>query len=262
MSKDLILEKENNVAILTLNRPDKLNAISPSMGEEIMDLLGKIGADDEVRVLIITGAGRGFCAGVDVGAQADRIAKSGAPSGKELLGLIGAFAWKLASLEKPAIAAVNGVAVGIGLAMTLACDIRIAAEEARFAAIWVKRGLMPDGGATYLLPAIVGMSNALYLMYTGDIIGAKEAERIGLVSKVLSAGQLMGAAKDMAKKIAMGPPIPIQLMKRGALKLVYDKLLAGFEFETYGQNICRNSEDHKEGVRSFLEKREAEFKGR
>ena len=263
MTEELVFEKEGNTAILRLNRPDKLNAITVEIREGLLEAVEKVRAEDDIRVLIITGTGRGFCSGADVERQAARIAGEIAQvSRRDTLALMGGICPVIARLEKPSIAAVNGVAAGAGLSLAMACDIRIAAEDARFSAIWVKRGLIPDAGATYFMPYLLGMSKALELMYTGDIIDAREAERIGLVSKVVPAEELMDVAKEMANRIAKGPPIAIELIKRGAYKALYDRLEAQLEFETYGQRICNTTEDHTEGVRAFMEKREAEFKGR
>lgn len=263
MTEELVFEKEGNIAILRLNRPEKLNALNLAIRQGILESVEKVRADDDIRVVIITGTGRGFCSGADVTRQAARIAGEVTEvSRRDILAPLGKHSVVIASLEKPTIAAVNGVAAGAGLSLALVCDVRIAAEDARFTAAWVKRGLIPDWGGTYLMPHLLGMSKALELMYTGDIIGAREAERIGLVSKVVPGEELMDAAKEMASRIAKGPPIAMELIKRGAYKALYDRLEAQIEFETYAQNICYVTEDHREGVRSFLEKREPEFKGK
>ncbi len=261
--QDLILEKEDGIATLTLNRPDKLNAISDAIRNELPKAIEEVRGDDEVRVLVVTGAGRGFCSGADVTVQAARLASEKVgESRRSLLAPVGWFGVPLAELEKPTIAAVNGVAAGAGLSIALLCDIRIAAQSARFTAVWVERGLIADVGATYFLPQILGVGKALELMYTGDIIDAREAERIGLVSRVVPDGDLMKVTKELATKIAKGPPIAIELMKRAVYRDILSGLRAKLDFESYAQNICRQSEDHKEGVASFLEKREAHFKGR
>ncbi|MBI2856729.1 MAG: enoyl-CoA hydratase [Chloroflexi bacterium] len=257
MSDEIVLERDGSVAILRLNRPEKLNALTMANRAEIQHMIDRVRSDDEIRTLIITGTGRGFCAGADMGA-----ADSGAVvSRRDILEPVGRTPVVIAGLEKPTIAAVNGVAVGAGLSIALACDIRIAAENARFGAMWVKRGLMPDGGTTYYLPYLLGMSRALELMYTGDMVEAREAERIGLVSRVVPLDQLMETARGLAHKIAKGPPIAIELIKRAAYKALYERLEAQMEFETYGVRVCEATQDHKEGIRSFVEKREPDFKG-
>ena len=260
--QDLILEKEDGIATLTLNRPDKLNAISMTMRDELPEAIDEVRGDDEVRVLIVTGAGRGFCSGADVASQAARLTGEKAEqSRRSLLAPLGIWGVLLAELEKPVIAAVNGVAAGAGLSFALLCDIRIAAESARFSAIWRRIGLIADIGATYFLPRILGVEKALELMYTGDIIDAREAERIGLVSRVVPDDDLMKVTRELATKIAKGPPIAIELMKRAVYRDILSGLRVKLDFETYAQDICRRSEDHKEGVTAFLEKREAHFKG-
>ena len=164
-------------------------------------------------------------------------------------------------VNKPIIAAVNGIAAGIGLTLTLACDIRIASTNGRFSAIWVKRGLIADGGATLLLPLAVGMEKALELSFTGEIIDAREAERIRLVSRVVPQEELMARAKELAQKIAGGPPISVELLKRVMWEKIRSQLREQLLFESYAQNICRTTQDQKEAVKAFMEKREPLFKG-
>ena len=176
------------------------------------------------------------------------------------------FGWLIRQIEgfaKPVIAAVNGVAVGAGLALALACDIRIASENARFSAIFVRRGLVADCGTTFLLPRVVGVAKALEMMWTGDIIDAAEAARVGLVSQVVPADDLMKVSKEFAARLARGPSVSIELMKR----LTYegaktDSLQSQMAHENFAQNVCSQTEDVKEGARSFLEKREPRFQGR
>ena len=264
--KDIILEKENGVVRLTLNRPDKLNATTPNMRSELLEGLNEVSRDDSVRVVIITGAGRGFCSGADIRVfMAPRLKKEAnktQPSTRRsLLTPVGGWALSLARFEKPIIAAINGVAVGAGLGITLSCDVRIASEKAQFGAAWVKRGLVPDLGTTYLLPKIVGVDRAVRLMYTGEIIDAAEAERIGLVSEVVPHDSLMEAANELGRRIATGPPIAQELIKRAVFRQISRDMIQQIDFETYAQGICHGSEDHKEGIAAFLEKREAKFKG-
>ena len=260
--KDLLLEKDGHIAILTLNRPEKMNALSAEMRESLPRALQEIQADDSVRAVILTGAGRGFCSGADVAVQAARAAGQVVETGRQtLLQLVGSVILGFEKVNKPIIAAVNGVAAGVGLTMTLACDIRIASANARFAAIWVKRGLIADGGATLLLPLTVGMEKALELSFTGDIIDAREAERIRLVSRVVPHEELMTRAKELAQKIASGPPISVELVKRVMWEKIRNQLREQLLLESYAQNICRGTQDQKEAVKAFMEKREPQFKG-
>ena len=192
--ENIVLQKEGHIAAITLNRPDKVNAINPKMNKELTHAIDHITTDDKVRVVIITGAGRGFCAGADISNQAARIAgKLVRKSRREMESPL--TGWEvfisLARMDKLCIAAMHGIAYGVGLSLALACDIRIASENARFTSGYVKMGLTPGGGHTFLLPRIVGIAKAIELMCTGDIIDAKEAERIGLVSKVVPGEELM-----------------------------------------------------------------------
>jgi 2-(1,2-epoxy-1,2-dihydrophenyl)acetyl-CoA isomerase len=259
---DLILEKDGPVAVLTLNRPDKMNAISADMRVAIPQALQEIQEDDSVRALILTGAGRGFCSGADVAVQAARAAGQVADTSRQtLLQLVGSFILAFEKVNKPVIAAVNGIAAGVGLTMTLTCDIRIASANARFSAIWVKRGLIADGGASLLLPLTVGMEKALELCFTGEVINAQEAERIRLVSRVVPAEELMTRAKELAQKIAANPPISVELAKRVMWEKVRNQLREQLIFESYAQGLCRTTQDQKEAVKAFMEKREPQFKG-
>ena len=261
-TKDLILEKEGQIAVLTLNRPDKMNALSAEMRESLPRILQEVQADDSVRALVLTGAGRGFCSGADVAVQAARAAGQVVETSRQtFLQLVGSIILGFEKVNKPIIAAVNGIAAGVGLTMTLACDIRIASASARFSAIWVKRGLIADGGASLLLPLTVGMEKALELCFTGEVINAQEAERIRLVSRVVPAEELMNRAKELAQKIAAGPPISVELVKRVMWEKIRNQLREQLLFESYAQNLCRTTQDQKEAVKAFMEKREPIFKG-
>ena len=261
-NKDLLLEKDGRVAVLTLNRPDKMNALNAAMREYLPLALQEVQEDDNLRALIITGAGRGFCSGADVAVQAARAAGEQVDiSRKNILQLVGSLILGFEKINKPIIAAINGIAAGVGLTLTLACDIRLASASARFSAIWVKRGLIADGGATFLLPLVVGMEKALELSFTGDVIDAQEAERIGLVSRVIPPEELMSRAKELAQKIASGPPISVELVKRVMWEKIRNQVREHLLFESYAQTVCRSTQDQKEAVKAFMEKREPQFKG-
>jgi len=260
---DIKVEKKEGVVLLTLNRPDRLNAVTWDCWREIRQAVQELGEDDEASVLVITGSGRGFCSGTDLAAAAASGGAAPTASSRcERLRSRFLAAADIIACPKPCIAAVNGVAAGGGLSLCLACDIRIASQEARLSAIWSRRALVPDFGCSYLLPRIVGMSKALELMYTGQMIDAQEALAIGLVNQVVAAEELMPTAMALAERIAKGPAIAIELTKRLAYRGWQEELEAQTEYEDYLQRLCIESEDAQEGVRSFLEKREPDFKGR
>jgi 2-(1,2-epoxy-1,2-dihydrophenyl)acetyl-CoA isomerase len=260
---DIKVEKKGGVVLLTLNRPDRLNAVTWNSWREIEQAVQELEENDAARVLIVTGSGRGFCSGTDLAAAAaagGEGPREGSRRERLRSRYLGAAA--IIACPKPSIAAVNGVAAGGGLSLCLACDVRIASQEARFSAIWSRRALVPDFGCSLLLPRIVRMSKALELMYTGQVIDAQEALAIGLVSQVVAAEELMPTAMALAERIAKGPAIAIELTKRLAYRGWQQELEAQTEYEEYLQRLCIESEDAQEGVRSFLEKREPDFKGR
>ncbi|MBA7610837.1 Short-chain-enoyl-CoA hydratase [subsurface metagenome] len=257
----LILTQEEGVATLTLNRPDKLNAWNDELETETLQVLDKIRRDKKVRVLVITGAGRAFSSGADLspGARTQKAARTTLSTWPGVVGV----AYTLYNLDRPTIAAVNGIAAGAGFSVALACDIRIASEQARFSQIFVKRALVPDSGATYFLTKLVGTSKACELMFTGDFVSAADAERLGIVNKVVPHEELMNEAQALAKRIASGPPLTIELIKRAIYKSFSETDLARqMDFEMYLQRLAMATEDFKEGVTSFLEKREPKFEGK
>lgn len=261
--QDLLYEKSDGIATITLNRPQALNALSGPMMDSLIEALNASDRDDEVNVIVITGAGRAFCAGGDVKAMGDR----GEPTLEDIIKSfrygIHRIPLTVKKIDKPLIAMVNGAAVGAGLDFTLMCDIRIASEKAKFGEVFVKVGLAPGDGGTYFLPRIVGIAKALELTWTGDIIDAHEAQRIGMVTKVVPHDNLKEETMAFAQRIASGPSMAIRMAKRSIYEgLVSNDLEATLEKLAHIQDVLMRSEDHKEGIKAFVEKRPPEFKGR
>ena len=260
--QDIIYTEEGGIATMTLNRPDEMNALTPGMRESMYQVIENISKDKTVRVLIITGAGRAFCSGADVKSLA---ANTNRPISQERPDRTGSGRVSVHVLmqkcEKPIIAAVNGVAAGAGLDLAMACDIRIASDSARFTEVYIRRGLLPVEGGIQLLPRLVGIDKACQLIWTGDMIDAREAERIGLVTMVVPHEELEIATRELAEKLAKAAPLAIQRAKRA----IYAGLDMNLESSMkYIQPLMREimqSEDHKEGTQAFLEKREPIFRG-
>ncbi|GAW93041.1 enoyl-CoA hydratase/isomerase family protein [Calderihabitans maritimus] len=271
---DLIYEKKEPFAILKLNRPESLNAFSVSMLKGWAEALQDAQKDPEIRVIIVTGTGKAFCAGGDVKTM---LAGKGFVAGDDKGEHWGELAldrknalWKLVhqvpltleQVDKPVIASINGVAVGAGLDMALMCDLRIAADNVKLSAGYVKVGLVPGDGGAYFLPRLVGTAKALELLWTGDFIDAKEAERIGLVNKVVPAEQLEQATMELAQKIADAPPICVQMIKRAVYQGLKMDLRAALDLISSQMAIVTEMQDHREGVLALKEKRKPVFKGR
>ena len=262
---DIIYELEEQVLTITLNRPEAMNALTMKTYAEMEQALTEANGDRDVRVIIITGAGKGFCSGDDVkqvmldpGAAERRRERTmrqvrSEPTPTTAL---------LMKIDKPTIAAVNGAAVGWGMDLSLMCDIRIASEKAKFGELFVLRGLIPDLGGTYWLPLLVGVSKAYELLYTGDVIDAQEALRIGLVSKVVPPEELMDQAKTLAKRIAYNPPLAISRIKEAVRRGLDYNLHSLGEYMSGSLGVLFQTEDHKEGALSFVEKRQPVYKGK
>lgn len=259
MYKTLIYEKKENIGLLTINRPDKLNAISNELTSELSQLLGEIENDEELRVLIITGAGdKAFVAGADIKELVDRDAKMGRRVSRERQEIFSL----MENLQIPVIAAINGYALGGGLEIALACSIRVCSEKAQFGAPEVKLGIIPGDGGTQRLPRLVGLGRAMEMILTGDFIDAQEAYRIGLVNKVLPHEELMDGAMELAQRIASRPPLAVRYAKEAVNRSQEGDAVSGFALESYLHALACTTEDKKEGVSAFLEKRKGEFKGK
>lgn len=264
MSEQAVLfEVRDHVAEITLNRPNALNALNLELREQLFEALNRVETDPDIRVAIITGAGRAFCAGGDVKLMGQRAATGEETGGRAQIERLRDIAFqipvRLVSMDKPTIAAVNGVAVGWGCDLVAACDIQIASDQARFGQAFVKRGLVPDGGSTWTLPRLIGRGNALRMMLTGDLIDAAEAKEIGLVTQVVPADDLLPTAREMAVKIANNAPLAVQLTKRAVSEAANLTMPQAMQQMAGFNGITRISQDHREGVQSFLEKRDARF---
>jgi 2-(1,2-epoxy-1,2-dihydrophenyl)acetyl-CoA isomerase len=262
MSEFIKFEIDQGIATITLNRPEKLNAFSDDMLEKWLAALEECRTSPEVRVIVMTGTGRAFTTGGDVETFSNSAAQT--PAGIKQRVVEGAqrLPRKIVEIDKPVICALNGMATGGGLDIALACDIRFAAESARFAETYARMGLIPGVGGAYLLPRIVGVAKALEMFWTCDWVDAREAERIGLVTKVFPDAALMEGTYAFARKVADGAPLSIQLIKR-VMRFGLDKDFAtAQEFVASNLPIVRTSEDHQEALSAFKEKRTPQFKGR
>jgi len=261
--EQLIVERDGAVATLRLNYPDKLNALSVTMLRELMEELGRLSADPVVRAIVLTGEGRGFCVGADLAALQDVYATGERPKLSSFLEQgYNRLIPLIAEAPKPVIAAVNGVAAGAGVSLALACDLRIASEDATFTTAFVRIGLVPDSGAFYLLPRAVGTAKAVELAITSDRVEARAALDMGLVHRVVQADQLSAEVAALAGKLAAMPTVAIGLIKRLFREAAGLSLQETLAKEAEFQDLAAATDDHVEGVRAFTEKRQPTFTGR
>ncbi|MER6250741.1 enoyl-CoA hydratase-related protein [Streptomyces sp. NPDC001584] len=264
ITEDEVLHRiENGVAWITLNRPEAMNAVTWDQRERVIALLADASADPAVRAVVVTATGKGFCAGAD-------LRGGGPPAGERVAGdvarMIRLGAQRLITAvldcEKPVLAAVNGTAAGIGAHLALACDLVIAAEPARFIEVFVRRGLVPDGGGAYLLPRLVGPQKAKELMFFGDAVPAAEAERLGLVNRVVPAEELEATAREWAERLAQGPTRALAMTKQLVNASLDGDRAAALAAEATAQEINMTTADANEGVASFVERRTPKYLGR
>lgn len=252
------VDKEARVATITLNRPEALNSLTVPMKQALLAALRKVDRDTGVRAVILTGAGRAFCAGQDL---RERLEPDAAPLGVEVRERYNPIVRAMRGSSKPIVGAINGVAAGAGASLALASDIRLASEAASFALAFGRVGLVPDSGATWFLPRLVGDARAAEMALLNEPVRADEAARIGLIGRVVPADQLLSEARAVAAKLAAGAPRAIALTKR-ALATTWDRDLdAALEYEAHLQDLAGRTADHREGMAAFLEKRPPRFMG-
>lgn len=255
----LIVEHAGAIATITFNRPEARNALDLTMRREMLGALDEIEADPTARVVILTGAGGHFCSGGDVKTMKK---PHTAAEGRGRVELLNKMVLRLVNFPLPTLAMVDGYAVGAGSNLALCCDLIIASDRAKFGELFCKIGLAVDGGGTWLLPRLVGMARAKELVFTGDVIDAAEAARIGLVNRVVDAAALETTTRALAEKIAAGPPLALRLDKQMLNRAASTDLASALELEAFSQWLAIASEDHKEGVGAFFDKRPPKFSGR
>jgi 2-(1,2-epoxy-1,2-dihydrophenyl)acetyl-CoA isomerase len=247
------------IGTLTLNRPDALNALTVPMKQELLAALRRVERDAAVRAVILTGAGRAFCAGQDL---RERLQPDAAPLGVEVRERYNPIIRAIRAMPKPIVAAINGVAAGAGASIAMACDLRIASDAASFALAFGRVGLVPDSGATWFLPRLVGGTRAAEIALLGDPVSAADAVRLGLVGRMVPAEELAREARSVAARLAAGAPLAIALTKR-ALNSAWERDLdAALEYEAQLQDMAGRTKDHAEGLAAFVEKRQPRFTGK
>jgi enoyl-CoA hydratase/carnithine racemase len=258
----LVYEVTDKIATITLNRPAKLNAYTPQMGREIVDVMRQADGDSKVRAVILTGAGRAFCAGADISTFEGNIRTRGAggephsSAGREAMA---DYPHLMRTMSKPSLVAINGFALGIGATMTLPCDIRIMADSARVGFIFPRVGLITELGSSYFLPRLVGVARASEILLTGRHYSAKECLAMGLATEVVAAGMLLDRVREIAGEIIQGSPTSLALTRRAIHNGMMGTLENALEFEAFALERCYTSPEHREYVAAFMEKRRPNF---
>jgi len=262
-NQDYLYEKENGIAIITLNRPDKKNALTPSIFQGIFTSVDEAAQDDNIRVIIITGTGDAFCSGADVKAMAagELHRETEKRPKDEKAGKHAPFAVQFRNCPKPIIAALNGVAVGVGLDLALSCDMRIASEKARATVGYVRRGMVPAAGSAWYLPRLLGLDKALKIILTSEMMDAQEMEKLGLVTMVVPDGELMDTAIDLAEQIVKAPMLAVQAAKQAVYESMNLDLAESLDLTMGIRQKLLTTNDYHESATAFVEKREPTFKG-
>jgi enoyl-CoA hydratase/carnithine racemase len=261
MYENILISEVEGIATITLNRPEKLNAFIGHMRRDLAEALEHAGSDRNVRVVIITGAGRAFCAGGDVGFMAELMKRGDSEEFARILGAGRRVITGIRALSKPVIAAVNGPASGAGCNLAFACDMRVASTNASFSQSFLKVGLHPDWGGTFFLPRLVTPNKACEMFFLGETIDAAEAMRLGIVNQVVSPEELEAATQELAERLRAAPPLAVAAAKQAVYMSERADLDEMLRFETEAQLRCFESQDGHEGIRAFLEKREPKFTG-
>jgi 2-(1,2-epoxy-1,2-dihydrophenyl)acetyl-CoA isomerase len=264
MSDELLFDRRGAVAWVTLNRPEVRNALTPAMRNRLIDVVEEVGADPDLRCLVITGAGDGFCTGADIRGTSSRQGSGERVAGAArdvIVGGVQRLFRALWNLEVPTIAAVNGTAAGFGCHLAWMCDLVVASDNAKFVEAFTRRGIVPDGGGAYLLPRLVGLQRAKEIVFFADSWTATEAERIGLVNKVVAPSELEKAATEWAERLAAGPTKALGLAKRLLNRSLESTLDQSLAEEALAQELITSTNDIKEGMRAFAEKRDPDFTG-
>ena len=261
MYEHLLVTEDSGIVTITLNRPDKLNAFIGHMRRDLAEALEAAGSDRGVRVVVITGAGRAFCAGGDVNFMAELMERHDSEEFARILGSGRRVITGIRQMTKPVVAAVNGIASGAGCNLALACDLRIASTHAAFSQSFLKVGLHPDWGGTYLLPRLLTPNKVCELFFLGEAIDASEAARLNLVNHVVAPEDLEAVTQQLAERLRAAPPIALAAVKQAVYASQAAELDEMLRYETEAQLRCFESEDGREGVRAFIEKREPRFTG-
>ncbi|HUC24981.1 MAG TPA: enoyl-CoA hydratase-related protein [Streptosporangiaceae bacterium] len=259
----LRLERHGAVAIVTLNRPERLNALNRDLQDAIVDAMAEIRENDAIRAAVMVGAGRGFCSGADV-RGAPSVAEDGLPQNARLdeLGWVGRQAIAVSGLDKPTIAAVNGIAAGAGMSLALACDLRVGGAQAAFRSVFIERSLSPDAGLTYFLTRVVGYSRAADLVFTSRTVQAEEALQLGLLNRVVAGTDVLPAAVELADQIARWPPLALRASKRVLQHNLECSLPEALLYEKAGLKLAALApDDRREAIQSFAERRPPVFTG-